>query len=142
MTKKILSLVLVVLLINLCGMARVHAATKAFDNGASTQESDEQKRATKVKKTIAKFGAGRKEFVIVKMRDGGKKVGHITEVSDDNFAIREDKTGAVTSIGYADVKKVQLTPFTPKNMKVIGIAAGGVIALVIVGLIYGLAHGQ
>jgi hypothetical protein len=65
MTKKILSLVLAALLINLCGVGRVSAA--------GVQEAADAKAAEKVKQTVVKFGAGRKEFVIVKTRDGGKK---------------------------------------------------------------------
>jgi nitrogenase subunit NifH len=77
-----------------------------------------------VKARVAKLGTGPKAVVRVTLRDGKKVKGWLSSVAEDDFAVADEKSGAVTTIAYADVAEVKsLKP--PK---------GAVIATVVAGL--------
>ena len=138
MPKKILSLALAALLINLCGLSRVHAATKgaardaaAADGGADGQKPIDPKKVEKIKQKVAVIGATSKEVIGVRLRDKDAKSGYVSEIADDHFTLI-DKDGPV-KISYADVKGIQRTHMSPKVMNIVGIVGIGVLATLVVG---------
>ncbi|MFL6230987.1 MAG: hypothetical protein ACJ741_19600 [Pyrinomonadaceae bacterium] len=140
MPKKILSLVLSVLVINLCGVGRVHAATRGVagdaataDGGAGGQKPVDPKKVEKVKRQIAVIGATSKEVIAVKLRDKDVKGGYVSEIADDHFTLI-DEHGPVT-ISYADVKGIRRTHMSTKTMNIVGIVAIGVLAMLVVAAI-------
>jgi hypothetical protein len=142
MPKKILSLVLSVLVINLCGLCRVHAATKtamrdataaSVVDGAGGQKPADPKKVEKIKQRIASVGATSKEIIVVKLRGKPGTSGYVSEIADDHF-ILIDKTGPV-SISYADVKGIERTHLSTKTMNIVGIVGIGVLALLVVAAI-------
>ena len=142
MPKKILSLALAALLINLCGLCRVHAATKGAarnaaaataDSAAVGQKPVDPKKVEKIKQKIAAIGATSKEVIAVKLRDKDVKGGYVSEIADDHF-ILIDKNGPV-NISYADVKGIQRTHMSTKTMNIVGIVGIGVMVLMVVAII-------
>jgi hypothetical protein len=142
MPKKILSLALAALLINLCGMARVHAATKdpvrdataaTVEGGSDGQKPADAKSVEKVKKQIALIGSTSKEIITVKLRDKKAKLGYVSEIADDHFTLI-DKTSP-TNIGYADVEKIRRAHLTMKTMNVLGIVGAAFLGVMVVAVV-------
>lgn len=132
--KKSLSISLIVLVLNLVGAIPVHA---------KSQDEAQARDARKVKDAIIKLGTGESATVRLKLRDGRKVKGHIRAASDDSFVVVDEKTGADTTISYAQVKEVNgnnLATGAKVALKVgaiIGIALGLSILLVVI-----LFHGE
>ena len=78
------------------------------------------------KAKIATLGSGPKASVRITLRDGKKVQGWISEAADEQFAVINEKTGAVTTIAYDEVKDV-------KSLKPRKIAIAGA-AVVVIGL--------
>ena len=98
MFKKLLSLSLVVLLINLTAVPLVYAAAK---------EENEARFAEKVKASVMKLGTGEAARVKIKLRDKTKLAGYISVADDEDFTVTNSKSGTATTIAYTQVKTVQ-----------------------------------
>ena len=122
MFKKYLTLILTILVINLS------FSTVAF---AETKAEKEAKFAQKVKTEITKLGVGTEAKVEVKLKDGTKLKGYVSNIGDENFSVTNDKTGAVTEIPYPKAKQVKGNNLS--TGATILIAAGLVVALIIIG---------
>ena len=96
MLKKILSLVLTGLLINLAAVSSSYA-----------RPQDEQARnIEKVKESVRKLGVGEEARVEVNLHDGRKLKGYIQEAGEDNFTLIDSK-GTATTVAYSQVKQLQ-----------------------------------
>jgi hypothetical protein len=117
MLKRMLSLATACLLIS-----SIYPAPLA----ASAQARNEQELAQKIKAKVEKIGSGPKARVEVKLVDGDKVKGYISEVRADHFVVTDKKTGGVTTIAYAQAKQVR----TPEEISLkdsemwVGIIAG------------------
>jgi hypothetical protein len=98
MFKKVLSLALVALVINLVGL---RPATATPGQGTGTPQIE------KVKENIRKLGTGSEARVEVKLQDNRKLKGYIKEAGEDNFVVVNEKTGAATTVDYSQVKQVK-----------------------------------
>ena len=98
MFKKLLSLSLVALLINLAGVTTAYAASK---------EEKQARFAEKVKADVLKFGTGEAARVKIKLRDKTKVAGYISAADGEGFTVMDSKTGMATTIAYPQVKSVQ-----------------------------------
>ena len=98
MFKKLLSLSLIVLLINLA------AVTPAY---ASSKEEKQTRFAEKVKASVQKLGTGEAAHVKIKLQDKTKLAGYISAADGEGFTVIDRKTGTATTIAYAQVKSVQ-----------------------------------
>ena len=95
MLKKVLSLVLSGLLINVLGVS------------SYARSQDEQARnIEKVKENVRKLGLGEEARVEVKLHDGRKLKGYIQEAGEDNFTVKDSK-GMPTTVAYSQVKQLQ-----------------------------------
>jgi hypothetical protein len=97
MFKKLLSLTLIALLINLAGMTPAYAASK---------EEKQARFAGKVKESVLKFGTGQTARVKVKLRDKTRLEGYISTADEERFTVT-DSTGMATTVAYLQVKSVQ-----------------------------------
>lgn len=98
MFKKYLTLILAILVINLSLGATVFADTK---------EDKAAKFADKVKANIIKLGTGKDAKVQVKLKDGTKLKGYVSQISDDKFVVVDEKTGNATEVPYPNAKQVK-----------------------------------
>ncbi len=98
MFKKLLSLSLVALLINLTAMTPAYAASK---------EEKQARFAEKVKANVMKIGTGEAARVKIKLQDKTKVAGYISAADDEGFTVIDSKTGVATTIAYPQVKSVQ-----------------------------------
>lgn len=98
MFKKLLSLYLIALLINLASVTPTFAASK---------EEKEARFAEKVKASVLKLGTGESARIKIKLRDKTKLAGYVRAADDEGFTVIDSKTKISTTIAYADVKSVQ-----------------------------------
>jgi hypothetical protein len=97
MFRTLLSLVLVGL------MALGSSAAPAF----AAQNRDDAQSIEKVRLKVAKMGLGDKAKVTVRMKDGRKIKGFVTQAGANDFTVRDRKTGDPSLILYSDVIKVE-----------------------------------
>lgn len=134
MFKKVLSLTLIALLINLFGTTPVRAGAQIVEQTRNVE---------KVKENVRKLGIGEAARVELKLWDQRKLKGYIREAGEDNFVVADAKTGATTTVPYAEVKQVKgsnhLTAAKvgltiAKGVAIVGAVALGAMLLVFISL--------
>ena len=98
MFKKYLTTVLSVLLINLSLSAVAFGETK---------DEKEAKFAEKVKANVTKLGMGKDARVEVKLKDGIKLKGYVSQINENSFVVMDEKTATPTEIPYPNAKQVK-----------------------------------
>jgi hypothetical protein len=96
--KKLLSLLLVALLINLAGVKLAYADSK---------EEKQARFAEKVKVNVLKLGTGEAARLKVTLRDKTKLEGYISAADGEGFTVTNPRTGKVTPVTYPQVKSVK-----------------------------------
>lgn len=122
MFKKVVTVLLVVLVINLAGGRLAYAASK---------EDKQVRFAEKIKANVQKLGTGESTRVKVKLRDQTKLEGYISDVGAESFTITNRKTGMATTVAYPDVKSVQGNNLSTGAKIAIGVGIAATIAFII-----------
>ncbi len=120
MLKKISSLTLIVLLMQMFFALPTFAGTK------------EEKFTEKVKTGIAKLGTGPEAKIKVKLKDGTKIKGYVTEVSENQFVVMNLKTGQTIPIAYPEVSQAKGNNLSKGVIITIGFLAFIVLLYVLV----------
>ena len=129
MSKNLLTLSLAALLIGSQGFA----APRTYAQGRDA------KSAAKLREKVAEIGTGPRAQVLVKLYDGVKVRGHISEIADDHFTATDKKSGAV-QVQYAQVKSLK-ERYIPKWMKYTGWVAAGIMVPVVISAVVVVAQG-
>ena len=81
----------------------------ALGNQAARAAQNNQQGMTveTAKQRIGKIGVGEQARVKIRLRSGAQVKGYIYRVEADNFIVADLKTGAQTTISYADVAEVE-----------------------------------
>lgn len=116
MFRRILSLVLIAILLNLGLISTTFANT----------EKDAEFQA-KVKAEITKLGTGTQTTVKVKLRDKTVVKGYVSEITDDSFSVVSENTQSATKIPYPAVKQIS----AKNNLNGKTILAIGVLIVII-----------
>ena len=98
MFKKLLSIALAISLLHMIGVRPANADSK---------EEKQAHFAKKIKEGVSKFGTGEAARVKVKLRDKTKLEGYISKADKDSFVVMNPKTGASTTIAYANVAQIK-----------------------------------
>lgn len=125
MFKKYLTLTMSVLVLNLA------FGSTAF--GGTTNEEKAAKQAEKVKANVTKLGTGKDARVEVKLKDGTKLKGYVSQINENSFVVMNEKTATPTEVPYPNAKQVR--GHNLSNGVKFAIAIGlivGLIALLIV----------
>lgn len=99
---------------------------------APAQNNTEAQSVEKVRLKVAKVGLGDKARVTVRMKDGRKIKGFVTQAGASDFTVRDRKTGDPTLIPYSDVSKVEDNRghSTLRNILIgVGVGAGALVAI-------------
>jgi hypothetical protein len=124
MLKRCLSLVLPVLLMNALCIGQSHDARAGTGLAA----------AEKVKAKVARRGVGEKARVTVRLQNGTTVKGYVQQAGENDFVVKDKKTGASNTIAYADVADVKSGGGTSKWVWVgLGVGAAVVVGAVLVG---------
>lgn len=122
MFKKILSLLLIGLLINVAGATSTYAGSK----------EKEARFVEKVKQGIAKLGTGEAARIEVKLRDKTKVKGYVKEAGADSFTVVDAKSGLATEVAYSNAKQVKGNNLSTGAKIAIGLAIlAGVLAILL-----------
>ena len=70
-------------------------------------QTNADKNAEKVKAAVLKRGTSEKKSVRVKMLNGTKMKGYISQIGDDSFTLTDSKTKQPKVIAYRDTAKVE-----------------------------------
>lgn len=116
MVKKIITAMVAILVINLGVFASV---------GDSSVDSD----FAKIKQKIAKMGTGPDAKIEVKLKDGKKLQGYVSEIGTDHFVVTDPKTKTETPVPYPQVRRASAR--RQNIILAIGIAAIVVLAVVV-----------
>jgi hypothetical protein len=100
----------------------------AGSHSANAQTNDPA--AEKVKTDVHKRGQGKK--VVVTLENGSRLKGHISQILDDSFDLKETAIGPPTTIPYADVVKVKKPGLSKTKLTLIGVGAAVVVLAVFV----------
>ena len=93
-------------------------------------ETDVQ-RTAKMKAAVARRGTGEKSRVTVKLRDGAKLKGYITQTGEDSFVLTDSGTGQMSTVSYRDVAQVKGRGGLSTAAKIgIGVGIGVVVSIV------------
>ena len=74
---------------------------------AISKTEKQAQRIEKVKAGILKLGVGTDARVAITLRDRAKLAGFVTEANEESFIVTDPKTGAATTVAYADVTQVK-----------------------------------
>lgn len=122
MLRKLFSLALVALLINLAGVRLAYADSK---------EEKQARFAEKVKTSVLKLGTGEAARVKVKLRDKTKLEGYISAADGEGFTVTNLKTGTATPVAYPQVKSVKGNNLSTKAKIAIGVGVAAAVVLLI-----------
>lgn len=122
MFKKLVSLVLVALLINIAGMRVAYADSK---------EEKQSRFTEKVKASVLKLGTGEAARVKVKLQDKRKIEGYISAADGEGFTVTNLKTGIATEVAYAQVKSIKGNNLSTGAKIAIGVGIAAAIILII-----------
>jgi hypothetical protein len=122
MLRKILSLALVGLVLNVVSVGSVYA----------DPTSEKQARfVAQLKQSLAKLGTGTDARVEVKLRDKTKLKGYLQAVGEDSFVVVDAKSGVATTVPYPQVKQVKGNNLSTGAKIAIGVAIGAAVVLLL-----------
>ena len=123
MFRKYVSLTLVGLLLNL-----------TFYSTAMANTEKDAKFAEKVKANINKLGTGKDAKVEIKLKDGTKLKGYVSEVKDSGFVLTNEDTGISNEIPYLQVKQVKGQNLSAGKKFLLRVFIIGVLLIPVIGI--------
>ena len=87
-------------------------------------QKDDALTVEKIKTKITRLGVGEKARAQIKLRNGQKIKGYVSNASEDNFSLTDRKSGQTTTIAYADVVDVKKPGMTKRTKIIIGVTIG------------------
>ena len=87
-------------------------------------QKDDASTVEKIKTKITRLGVGEKARAQIKLRNGQKIKGYVSNASEDNFSLTDRKSGQTTTIAYADVVDVKKPGMTKRTKIIIGVTIG------------------
>ncbi len=124
MFKRSFTMMLSILVLNL--------AFGATAFGETTKEEKAAKQAEKVKANIAKLGTGTDARVEVKLKDGTKLKGYVSQINESSFVVMNDKTATPVEGSYPATKQVRGNNLSTAAKIAIGVG----IAAAIIAILY------
>lgn len=123
MTGKFITIVLIIAIINLLGVA------SAFAGSPSEKEIV---LAEKVRENIEKLGTGERAKVKVILKDKSKIEGYVSRRGENSFTVTSAGTGRPAEIEYSQVKKVKGHNLSTGAKIAIGVGIGlGILAIIV-----------
>ena len=122
MLKKVISVLLIGFIMNFAVVATF----------AETKEEKEAKFAGKVKANVEKLGTGTDSKIEVKLKDGTKIMGYVSEINEKEFVVMDSKTGQQIPVSYTNVKQVKGKNSSTKTLIGVGLGIGAAIIILII----------
>ncbi len=116
---------LCILVLNLLFSSSVFAETKA---------DKEAKHIQKVRTNVEKLGTGKSARIEVKLKDGTKVKGYVSQISDTGFVVTNETNGVAKEVPYQQAKQVKGNNLSTGVKIAIGV---GIVVVLLI--IFGLA---
>lgn len=126
MVKKYLSFILGCLLLITANSSLISAQT-----GSENKDSS----IARVKAKVIKRSTAKNTYIKVKMLDGRKLNGEITQAGEDSFTLTNSKNKQSTSIAYRDVAQVKRKGLSATEIIALGVVTGAAAIVLTVILI-------
>ncbi|MGH9949115.1 MAG: hypothetical protein ACRD6X_18240 [Pyrinomonadaceae bacterium] len=99
---------------------------------ASARDNTEKEAgfAAKVKSEISRLGTGTDARVKIKLKNGTKLEGYVSQINEVDFTVIEKKTGIATNVPYRGVKQIKGNNLS--DGAVIAIAFGALFGVLII----------
>lgn len=123
MLKRTLSLLLGIFLLNVALAPMTLAKTKETGKKLTFIE--------KLRANIQNQGVGIDSKIQVKLKDGTKLKGYVSEADNEQFTVIDAKTGQATQVPYPQVKQAKGNNWSQKHWIGVVIATGILVALLI-----------
>ncbi len=123
MFKKYLTLTLAVLVLNL--------AFGATAFGSTSNEEKAARDAEKVKANIVKLGTGKDARIEVKLKDGGKLKGYVSQINENSFVVMDEKMAVATEVAYPSANQVKGNNLSTGVKIAIGVGIAIAVILII-----------
>jgi len=123
MIRKLISLILIILL------AAFAVNAKVIGNSPLEREAQ---RDAKVKEAIRALGTGELARVRLKLKDGKKLEGYISESGEESFVVTTPRTGVTTTVAYPQVGQVKGHNLSTGAKIAIGVGILAVVAIAVV----------
>lgn len=107
--------------------------------GAGQKVDKQAPTIDQIKIQVAKLGVGDKARATITTKDGAKIKGYVSQAGDDDFVMRDRKTGAPTTIRYVDVAKVERN-HGHSVARIVLIAVGAGTAIVLASIFLAIAR--
>jgi len=121
MVKRSLSMMVIGMLLHGFGQQNAQAQTVALSD------------VDMVRRQVKTFGTGERSKVVVKIKDGRKLRGYISQTGEESFTVANSKTRQTTTVAYADVKQVKKRGWSSVAKIAIGVGIGAGVAIAVVG---------
>ncbi len=122
MLRKSLSMALLGLTLLFTNLQLINAQTNTGNNAATVE---------KIKANVTKRGTGEKARVNVKMLNGTKMKGFISQAGDDSFTLTDSKTKQTSTLAYSDVAQVKKQGLSTGAKILIGVGVGVAVTAVV-----------
>ena len=126
MVKKYLSFIV-------CCLLLITANASFISAQINTENKDSS--IAKVKAKVTERSTAKNTYIKVKMLDGKKLSGDITQAGEDSFTLTDSQTKQSTSIAYRDVAQVKGKGLSTTNKIAIGVLAGAAAIVLTIVLI-------
>jgi sRNA-binding regulator protein Hfq len=127
MIKKCLSVAFIGLLLFSTNLQLINAQTNTGNNAATVE---------KIKANVTKRGTGEKARVNVKMLNGTKMKGFISQAGDDSFTLTDSKTKQTSTLAYSDVAQVKKQGLSTGAKILIGVGVGVAVTAVVLAVAF------
>jgi len=91
----------------------------------------------KIKTDVLKRGTGEKSKVVVKMKDGTKLKGYISQTGEDSFNLTDSKTRQTNAVAYRDVAEVNKQGWSKGAKIALGVGIAAAVTVVVIGVAIG-----
>ena len=125
MIKKCLSLIFIGLLMFAANIQIISAQT-------NTDSSVE-----KMKTDVFRRGTGEKSKVVVKMKNGTRLKGYISQTGEDSFDLTDSKTKQTSVVAYRDVAQVKKQGLSKGAKIAIGFGIAAAVTVAVIGIAIG-----
>ena len=127
MFKKCLSVAFIGMLLFSTNLQSISAQTNTGNNAATVE---------KIKANVTKRGTGEKARVNVKMLNGTKMKGFISQAGDDSFTLTDSKTKQTSTLAYSDVAQVKKQGLSTGAKILIGVGVGVAVTAVVLAVAF------
>ena len=96
-------------------------------------QSNTDNALEKIKANVHQRGTGEKSKVVVKMKDGTRLKGYISQTGEDSFNLTDSKTKQTNAVAYRDVAEVKKQGWSKGAKIALGVGIVAAVTVFVIG---------